>query len=192
MTTLSNQQVVLAARPDGDLKPSDLRLEDVAVPIPGEREVLLETIYLSIDPYMRWWMRAEKSYNEPIEIDQVIVGATVSRVRESHHPDWPVGAWVLAFSGWKRFAISDGSDLRQLDPDLAPPSTALGVLGMTGFTAYAGLRNIGKPNPGETVVVAAASYREQITHGLHTAPHALIDQLKGRNFGKTIVQLGEP
>ncbi|MEG8231388.1 NADP-dependent oxidoreductase [Pseudomonas orientalis] len=343
MTTLSNQQVVLAARPDGDLKPSDLRLEDIAVPIPGEREVLLETIYLSIDPYMRWWMRAEKSYNEPIEIDQVIVGATVSRVRESRHPDWPVGAWVLAFSGWKRFAISDGSDLRQLDPDLAPPSTALGVLGMTGFTAYAGLRNIGKPNPGETVVVAAASgavgsmvgqiarlrgaravgittgakklaylkdelhfdavadynapdfaeqlanacpngidvyfesvggkvwdavlpllntyarvpvcgiisqyekpsgaqesndrlsntmaqimsksltlrgfiqteyaeeqmadfleeavqwiadgklsYREQITHGLHTAPQALIDQLKGRNFGKTIVQLGEP
>ena len=157
MTQSSNQQVVLASRPDGDLKPTDLRLEDVAVPIPGDREVLLETIYLSIDPYMRWWMRAEKSYNDPIEIDQVIVGATASRVRESRHPDWQVGDWVLAFSGWTRFAISDGSGLRRLDPDVAPPSTALGVLGMTGFTAYAGLRNIGKPQPGETVVVAAAS-----------------------------------
>lgn len=157
MTDFNNQQVVLASRPHGDLKPTDLRLEDVAVPVPGDREVLLETIYLSIDPYMRWWMRAEKSYNEPMEIDQVIVGATVSRVRESRHPDWQVGDWVLAFSGWRRFAVSDGTGLRRIDPDLAPPSTALGVLGMTGFTAYAGLRNIGKPQPGETVVVAAAS-----------------------------------
>ena len=157
MTQLLNQQVVLAARPDGDLKPADLRLEEVAVPTPRDGEVLLETIYLSIDPYMRWWMRTEKSYHVPIEIDQVIVGATVSRVRESRHPDWEVGEWVLAFSGWKRFAISDGSSLRRLDPESAPPSTALGVLGMTGFTAYAGLRNIGKPQPGETVVVAAAS-----------------------------------
>ncbi|MFC7557321.1 NADP-dependent oxidoreductase [Pseudoroseomonas wenyumeiae] len=86
-----------------------------------------------------------------------MVGATVSCVRQSRHPDWQEGAWVLAFSGWRRFAVSDGSDLRRIDPDLAPPSTALGVLGMTGFTAYAGLRNIGQPKPGETVVVAAAS-----------------------------------
>jgi len=157
MTRSSNQQVVLAARPDGELKLTDLRLEDVATPTPAAGEVLLETVYLSIDPYMRWWMRAEKSYNDPIEIDQVIVGATVARVRESRHPDWQVGDWVLAFSGWTRFAMSDGSGLRRLDPALAPPSTALGVLGMTGFTAYAGLRNIGKPKPGETVVVAAAS-----------------------------------
>lgn len=157
MNETSNQQVVLAVRPQGDLKASDLRLEACAMPVPGERELLLETIYLSIDPYMRWWMRAEKSYNDPIEIGQVIVGATVSRVRQSRHPDWQVGDWVLAYSGWRRFAVSDTSGLRRLDPNLAPPATALGVLGMPGFTAYAGLRNIGQPRPGETVVVAAAS-----------------------------------
>ena len=153
----TNQQIVLAARPDGELQLSDLRLENLAVPVPAQGEVLLETIYLSIDPYMRWWMRAEKSYNTPIQIGEVIVGATVSRVRQSRHPHWQEGEWVLASSGWRRFALSDGSGLRRLDPAIAPPSTALGVLGMTGFTAYAGLRNIGQPQPGETVVVAAAS-----------------------------------
>ncbi len=157
MTPARSQQVVLAAVPDGDLRPADLRVEEVEVPEPGDRQILLETIYLSIDPYMRWWMRREKFYNEPIGIGQVIVGGTVSRVRQSRHPDWQEGDWVLAASGWRRFAVSDGSDLRRIDPNLAPPSTALGVLGMPGFTAYAGLRNIGQPKPGETVVVAAAS-----------------------------------
>lgn len=152
-----NQQVVLASRPDGDLRPVDLRLEDAAVPAPGDGEVLLETIFLSIDPYQRFWMRLEKSYYEPIQIGQVIVGGTVSRVRKSRHPDWREGEWALGWTGWRRFAVSDGSDLRRIDPEIAPPSTALGILGMTGFTAYAGLRNIGKPRPGETVVVAAAS-----------------------------------
>lgn len=153
----ANQQIVLASRPQGELQLSDLRLENLSVPVPAQGEVLLETIFLSIDPYMRWWMRAEKSYNTPIQIGEVIVGATVSRVRQSRHPGWQEGEWVLAFSGWRRFALSDGSGLRRLDPAIAPPSTALGVLGMTGFTAYAGLRNIGQPKPGETVVVAAAS-----------------------------------
>ncbi|WP_375402659.1 NADP-dependent oxidoreductase [uncultured Sphingomonas sp.] len=157
MVEFRNQQVVLASRPDGDLRPADLRLEDAAVPVPGDGEVLLETIFLSIDPYQRFWMRLEKSYYEPIEIGQVIVGGTVSRVRVSRHPDWRVGEWILGWSGWRRFAVSDGSGLRRIDAGIAPPSTALGVLGMTGFTAYTGLRNIGKPKPGETVVVAAAS-----------------------------------
>lgn len=157
MTTRINQQVVLASRPDGELQLANLRLENVELPPLRANEILLETIYLSIDPYMRWWMRAEKSYNAPIGIDEVIVGATVSRVRASRHADWKEGEWVLGFSGWRRFAVSDGSGLRRLDPTLAPPSTALGVLGMTGFTAYAGLRNIGQPKPGETVVVAGAT-----------------------------------
>lgn len=157
MSRIQNQQIVLASRPDGDLRPTDLRLEEVETTVPGDREVLLETIFLSIDPYMRFWMRLEKSYYDPIKIGQVMVGATVSRVRQSRHPDWREGDWALGFSGWRRFAVSDGSGLRRIDPDVAPPSTALGVLGMTGFTAYAGLRNIGKPKPGETVVVAAAS-----------------------------------
>lgn len=152
-----NHQMVLAARPQADLRPSDLRLEESEMPVPQDREVLLETTFLSIDPYMRFWMRLEKSYYDPIKVGQVMVGGTVSRVRQSRHPDWREGEWVLGWSGWQRFAVSDGSGLRRIDPAIAPPSTALGVLGMTGFTAYAGLRNIGQPKPGETVVVAAAS-----------------------------------
>lgn len=157
MSIDQNRRIVLAASPDGELKSSHFRLETAATPMPGAGELLLETIFLSIDPYVRFWMRPEKSYNEPIKPGDLIVGATVSRVRRSRHPNWREGEWVLAFSGWQRFAISDGSDLRRIDPAVAPPSTALGVLGMTGFTAYAGLRNVGRPKPGETVVVAAAS-----------------------------------
>jgi hypothetical protein len=157
MSTYQNQRIVLATSPDGELKPSHFRLETAVVPIPSEGELLLETIFLSIDPYMRFWMRSEKSYNEPIKPGDLIVGATVSRVCQSRHPDWREGEWVLAFSGWQHFAISDGTGLRRIDPAIAPPSTAVGVLGMTGFTAYAGLRNVGRPEPGETVVVAAAS-----------------------------------
>ncbi|TRW14465.1 NADP-dependent oxidoreductase [Glacieibacterium frigidum] len=157
MSTLQNQRVVLASSPDGELKPSDFGLETDAMPVPGKGELLLETIFLSIDPYMRFWMRSEKSYNNPIKPGDLIVGATVSRVRQSQNPGWHEGEWVLAFSGWQRFAISNGSGLRRIDPAIAPPSTAVGILGMTGFTAYAGLRNVGRPKPGETVVVAAAS-----------------------------------
>ncbi|WGF89547.1 NADP-dependent oxidoreductase [Marinivivus vitaminiproducens] len=157
MSHSQNQHIVLASRPEGELAVTDFRLENTPMPVAADGEVLLETIFLSVDPYMRWWVRAEKSYNDPIEIGQVMVGGTVSRVRQSRHPDWREGDVVLAFSGWRRFALSDGSDLRRLSPMAAPPSTALHVLGMTGFTAYAGLCNIGKPKPGETVVVAAAS-----------------------------------
>ena len=157
MAIWTNQQVVLDSTPHGELRRSDFRLEEIAVPVPGEGEILLETIYLSVDPYMRFWMRPEKSYNDQIKPGDLMVGATVSRVRRSRHQEWQEGEWVLAFSGWRRFALSDGKGLRRLNPDAAPPSTALGVLGMTGFTAYAGLRNIGRPQAGETVVVAAAS-----------------------------------
>ncbi len=157
MSIDQNRRILLATSPDGELKPSDFRMETAAKPVPGEGELLLETIFLSIDPYMRFWMRSEKSYNEPIKPGDLIVGATVSRVRRSRHPDWREGEWVLAFSGWQHFAISNGAGLRRIDPAIAPPSTAVGVLGMTGFTAYSGLRNIGRPQPGETVVVAAAS-----------------------------------
>lgn len=157
MSERRNQKIVLSKRPDGEVRESDFRMEDAALPKIGEGEVLLETIYLSIDPYMRWWIREEKSYNDPINIGDVMVGGTVCRVIETRHTEWEIGDWVLAFSGWQKFSVSDGSNLRRLDGGHAPPSTALGVLGMTGFTAYAGLRNIGKPQPGETVVVAAAS-----------------------------------
>lgn len=155
--TESIRRIVLASRPSGAPTPSNFRLEEVPVPDLPDGHVLLETIYLSLDPYMRGRMSDTKSYADPIPIGDVMVGATVSRIRQSRHEDWRQGDIVVAYSGWQTHAISDGSDMRLIDPAAAPISTGLGVLGMTGFTAYAGLRNIGHPKPGETVVVAAAS-----------------------------------
>lgn len=151
-----NRRIVLASRPAGRPKPSNFRVEDAAVPEPCDGQVLLQTIYLSLDPYMRGRMSDAKSYADPIEIGGVMVGATVAKVSQSRHPHWKEGDIVVAYSGWQSHAVSDGSDLRRIDPAVAPISTGLGVLGMTGFTAYAGLRNIAHPGPGETVVVAAA------------------------------------
>jgi len=151
------RRIVLASRPAGAPTPSNFRLEEASLPDLPNGQVLLETIYLSLDPYMRGRMSDAKSYADPIAIGEVMVGATVSRIIQSRHRDWRQGDIVVAYSGWQTHALSDGSDLRRIDPAAAPISTGLGVLGMTGFTAYAGLRNIGQPKPGETVVVAAAS-----------------------------------
>ncbi|MGR9363683.1 NADP-dependent oxidoreductase (plasmid) [Rhizobium leguminosarum] len=155
--TQSIRRIVLASRPSGAPTPSNFRLEEAAMPDLPDGQVLLETIYLSLDPYMRGRMSDAKSYADPIAIDDVIVGATVSRIKQSRSEDWKKGDIVLAYSGWQTHALSDGKDLRRIDPAVAPISTGLGVLGMTGFSAYAGLHNIGRPKPGETVVVAAAS-----------------------------------
>jgi NADPH-dependent curcumin reductase CurA len=106
---------------------------------------------------MRGRMSAAKSYAAPVEIGQVMEGGTVAEVIESRHPEYRAGDMVLSYSGWQSYALSDGMDLRKLDPEAVPITTALGVLGMPGFTAYAGLLTIGQPKPGETVVVAAAS-----------------------------------
>ncbi|MFL6132978.1 MAG: NADP-dependent oxidoreductase, partial [Nocardioidaceae bacterium] len=97
------------------------------------------------------------SYADPVELGDVLVGGTVCEVVESRNPEYAVGDFVLSYSGWQSYALSDGRGLRKLDPSLAPISTALGVLGMPGFTAYTGLLEIGRPQPGETVVVAAAT-----------------------------------
>jgi NADPH-dependent curcumin reductase CurA len=157
MTAESNLRILLAARPEGRPKPADFRLERAPVPEPADGQVLLRTLYLSLDPYMRGRMNAARSYAKPVEIGEVMEGGTVGRVEKSRHPDFAEGDIVLAYSGWQAFALSDGAGLRKLDPKAAPVSTALGVLGMPGFTAYAGLLTIGRPKPGETVVVAAAS-----------------------------------
>jgi NADPH-dependent curcumin reductase CurA len=122
-----------------------------------EGQLLLRVVYLSLDPYMRGRMSDAPSYAEPVPVGGVMVGGTVVQVEESRHPEWQVGDWALSYSGWQTRDISDGSGLRRIDPSLAPPSTALGVLGMPGFTAYAGLLEIGRPQEGETVVVAAAT-----------------------------------
>ncbi|MFC4605629.1 NADP-dependent oxidoreductase [Rhodococcus kronopolitis] len=152
-----NLRVVLASRPVGEPVLSDFRVESVPVPEVSSGQLLLRTRYLSLDPYMRGRMSDAKSYAEPMAVGDVMVGGTVCDVIESREPGIDVGDIVLAFSGWQQYAVADARHVRKLDPRLAPPRTALGVLGMPGFTAYAGLLEIGRPQPGETVVVAAAS-----------------------------------
>lgn len=151
------RQIVLASRPQGSPQPADFRLEEAAMPEAPPGGVLVRTLYLSLDPYMRGRMDDRKSYAKPVGIGQVMSGQSVAEVIASHHPDYAKGDIVLAPTGWRTHAASDGTGLRKLDPSLGPITTGLGVLGMPGFTAYAGLTLIGKPKPGETVVVAAAS-----------------------------------
>ncbi|KQU16536.1 NADP-dependent oxidoreductase [Methylobacterium sp. Leaf94] len=152
-----NRRIVLAARPHGEPNASHFRLEEARMPVAKAGEVLLANRWLSLDPYMRGRMSAAKSYAEPVAIGDTMVGATVAEVIESQHPDYRVGETVVGFGGWQDFAVSDGRGLRRLDPDAAPVTTALGILGMPGMTAYTGLLNIGQPKAGETVVVAAAT-----------------------------------
>lgn len=157
MSHSEKQQIVLASRPEGRPTPANFRLETAAIPAPSDGQVLLKTLYLSLDPYMRGRMSAAKSYSAPVEIGQVMEGGTVAEVLDSRHPGFKAGDIVLSHSGWQSHALAKGDALRKLDPAAAPLTTALGVLGMPGFTAYAGLLTIGQPKPGETVVVAAAS-----------------------------------
>jgi hypothetical protein len=152
-----NRRIVLASRPDGPPTNENFRLEKSAKPIPGEREILLRSIFLSLDPYMRGRMSDAPSYAKPVEIDEVMVGGTVCQVETSQHPDYQVGEWILAGNGWQDYAISDGSGLVRLGKRPENPSYALGILGMPGFTAYMGLLDIGQPKEGETLVVAAAT-----------------------------------
>ena len=151
------RRIVLASRPTGEPTPQNFRSEDVPLPKPGPGQVLLRTLWLSLDPYMRGRMSEGPSYAAPVGIGETMVGGTVNEVIASNNPDFAVGNIVLAHTGWQTHALSDGKGLRELDPKLAPVSTAVGILGMPGMTAYAGLLEIGKPQPGETVVVAAAS-----------------------------------
>ncbi|TAM08338.1 MAG: NADP-dependent oxidoreductase [Pusillimonas sp.] len=148
---------VLNARPAGAPTIENFRLRENPLPTPADGELLLHTLYLSLDPYMRGRMSDAKSYATPVAIGDVMVGGTVSRVQTSKHPDFKEGDLVLGFSGWQDHALSDGTGLSKLDPKMEAPSLALGVLGMPGFTAYMGLLDIGQPKAGETVVVAAAS-----------------------------------
>ena len=157
MARNTNRQVLLAARPDGAPKESDFKLVERPVPEPGANEVLTRTIYLSLDPYMRGRMSAAKSYAKPVEVGAVMTGGTVGQVVASKYPGLAEGDIVVGLTGWQDYALANGKGLRKLDPAAAPISTALGVLGMPGMTAYTGLHNIGRPKEGETLVVAAAS-----------------------------------
>jgi len=157
MSNLINRRIVLAARPTGFPKESDFRLEQKPISPLGEGKFLARIEYLSLDPYMRGRMAAGKSYVAPIEIDDVMTGGAVARVIESKHPGFAVGDYVNGLFGWQDYATSDGAGVMKVDPKVAPVSTALGVLGMPGLTAYFGLLDVGNPKAGETVVVSAAS-----------------------------------
>jgi hypothetical protein len=151
------RRVVLASRPVGEPKPENFRLEDFPLPKPGPGEVLLRTVWLSLDPYMRGRMSDAPSYAAPVQIGQAMVAGTICEVAQTNNPEFKIGDLVSAYAGWQTHAVSDGKGLRKINPKAAPPQAFLGVLGMPGMIAYAGLLEIGKPQPGETVVVAAAS-----------------------------------
>lgn len=154
---MTARRIVLASRPQGEPTAENFRLEEFAEPSPGAGQVLLRTLWLSLDPYMRGRMSEGPSYAKPVDVGGVMEGGTVSEVASSNNDRFAKGDVVLGHTGWQTHALSDGRGLRKLDPALAPPQTALGVLGMPSMTAYTGLLEIGKPQPGETVVVAAAS-----------------------------------
>ena len=153
----ANRRIVLASRPNGAPTADNFRLETGAVPAPGDGEVLLQTIWLSLDPYMRGRMSDAASYAAPVQIGEVMTGEVVGRVVRSRSAEFAEGDLVAGRTGWQEWAVGDRKTVRKLAETGAPPSTALGVLGMPGMTAWAGLQNIGQPKPGETVVVAAAS-----------------------------------
>ena len=150
------RQILLRRRPVGLPVADDFEIVDAPAPPVAEGDVLRRTIYLSLDPYMRGRMSDEASYAASVAIGQPMVGHTVSQVIESRNPAFAAGDFVTGYDGWREAAVSKGQDLRKLDPSL-PISTAIGVLGMPGLTAYVGLLDIGQPRAGETVVVSAAS-----------------------------------
>src|SRR6266536_6309781 len=149
-----NRQVRLKSRPTGTPTPDNFEMAEAAMP---EGDVVRRTLFLSLDPYMRGRMSDGPSYATPVAVGDPMCGHTVSQVVSSRNPDFRVGDFVTGYDGWQQFGASSGKDLRKLDPSLAPISTAIGVLGMPGMTAYVGLLDIGQPKAGETVVVSAAS-----------------------------------
>jgi NADPH-dependent curcumin reductase CurA len=152
-----NKVLTLAKRPVGKPALSDFNFIDETKPSPAEGEMLLEAAYVSVDPYMRGRMNDAKSYVPPFELNKPMEGAIVAKVAESKNPDFAAGDYVLGSLKWKQFQVSDGAGLRKVDAALAPLSAYLGILGMTGLTAYMGLSLIGKPQAGETLVVSGAA-----------------------------------
>ena len=159
MTQLTdvNRRYVLAERPKGEPNDDTLRLETAERPEAGAGQMLLRNEYLSLDPYMRGRMSDAPSYAAPVEIGEVMVGGTVAQVVTSNVDGFAEGDWVVAFGGWQDYALSDGKGVINMGRNPENPSWALGVLGMPGLTAWAGLTQIGAPKPGETLVVAGAS-----------------------------------
>lgn len=152
-----NRQITLAARPKGMPKLTDFKLVEAPIPEIGGGEILVKTLFLSVDPYMRGRMNEGASYARGLEIGEVMTGGTVGEVIESNDPMIQVGDIVQSQMGWQAYGKTIGTEVRKIDPELAPISTALGVLGMPGLTAYFGLLEVGKPKKDETVVISGAA-----------------------------------
>lgn len=152
-----NKAILLHSRPVGMPSMENFQFVDEEMPVPGDGEVLLKTCYVSVDPYLRGRMNDAKSYTPPFELNQPIVSGMVLEVVESNLESYQKGDFVLGFLGWKQYHVSSGKGLRKVDPAMAPLSTYLGVLGLTGLTAYLGLTEIGMPKEGETIVVSGAA-----------------------------------
>lgn len=157
MNATSNRQFRLAARPVGMPKPSDWDLVEQPLPEPAEGEFLVRIEYISLDPAMRGWMNEGKSYVPPVGLGEVMRASSAGEVVASRHPKFPVGSRVVGLFGVQEYALSDGKGARVVDTALAPLPTYLGVLGMTGMTAYFGLLDVGEPKAGDTVVVSGAA-----------------------------------
>lgn len=157
MPSKTNRQITLAARPQGPAKLSDFKLVESEVPSPKDGEVLFRNTLFSIDPYQRNLMGNGSSEWPTIDLGDPMGGPTVAMVEESHHPDFAAGDHVQTWSGWQDYAVSDGSNIRKLDPDVAPLSTALGPLGLTGFTAWYGMTKVHEFKPGGALVVTGAA-----------------------------------
>ncbi len=152
-----SREVVLAARPAGAPRETDFELRRADEREPADGQVAIRNVFVSVDPYMRGRMTGVRTYVGPCELGEVIDGQAVGRVVASRHAGFAEGDWVLSMLGWREHGIADGDGLRKLDPELAPPSTALGVLGMTGLTAWVGLVDVGRVREGETIWVSGAA-----------------------------------
>ena len=152
-----SREIRLVARPKGFPDEDLFEIAEMPIPDPRDGQLLVRNTYFSVDPYMRPRMNDVRSYVAPFTLGEAMTGAAVGRVAASRHPSFEEGEWVLHGLGWREWALSDGSGMRKVDASTAPVSTALGVLGMPGFTAYYGLFELGQPQPGETVFVSGAA-----------------------------------
>ncbi|MEM0954924.1 MAG: NADP-dependent oxidoreductase [Pseudomonadota bacterium] len=153
-----NKQFLLNARPVGDLKHSDFKLVEADMPSAGEGEVLVQVMYLAVEPAMKGWMENRADYVAPLEIGDLMRGNGVGRVIESHHPDFPEGTVVSGGFGWQEYAVSNGKNIPlQKIPDGVPVTSAMSLMGITGLTAYFGLKEIGLPKEGDTVLISGAA-----------------------------------
>ncbi|RAP29424.1 hypothetical protein C2W64_03773 [Brevibacillus laterosporus] len=157
MNEATNNQILLTSRPVGTPTSNNFAFITSSIPQPNDNQLLIRTLYLSVDPYMRGRMNNQESYIPPFQLNEVITGGVIGEVIETKSSDFQVGDVVLGHLGWQNYSVADANQVKKIDADLAPITTALGVLGMPGMTAYFGLLDIGQPQEGETVVISGAA-----------------------------------